>query len=234
MELVEGETLAARIEKGAIPLEQALAWAGQIADALDRAHRAGVTHRDVKPGNIMITRDGVKVLDFGLAKSSSTPRPTEATLTKVLTVEGTVVGTPQYMAPEQFEGREADARSDIWAFGAVVYEMVTGRKAFGGKKLFEFGGGDLVGGSGSDDGEAVYACLVGAVGAAVFGEGPGAAIPIDAGYRAGFGDAGGGGGGGAPEAVALDGGGGGFGGGGRPNGVAEDGRGGIAGIAGKT
>lgn len=133
MELVEGETLAARIEKGAIPLEQALAWAGQIADALDRAHRAGVTHRDVKPGNIMITRDGVKVLDFGLAKSSSTPRPTEATLTKVLTVEGTVVGTPQYMAPEQFEGREADARSDIWAFGAVVYEMVTGRKAFGGK-----------------------------------------------------------------------------------------------------
>ena len=133
MELIEGETLAARIEKGAVPLGEALVWAGQIADALDRAHRAGVTHRDVKPGNIMITRDGVKVLDFGLAKTSSAPGPTEATLTKVLTVEGTVVGTPQYMAPEQFEGREADARSDIWAFGAVVYEMVTGRKAFAGK-----------------------------------------------------------------------------------------------------
>src|SRR5258705_7407690 len=133
MELIEGETLAARIEKGALPLEQALKLAAQIADALDRAHRAGVTHRDVKPQNIMLTRDGVKVLDFGLAKSGSKPGPTEETLTKVLTTEGTVMGTPQYMAPEQFEGREADARSDIWAFGAVLYEMVTGQKAFQGK-----------------------------------------------------------------------------------------------------
>ncbi|MEZ5351909.1 MAG: protein kinase [Bryobacteraceae bacterium] len=134
MELIEGETLAARIEKGPIPLEQALGFATQITDALDRAHRAGVTHRDVKPQNIMLTRDGVKVLDFGLAKSaSSAPGPTEATLTKALTTEGTVLGTPQYMAPEQFEGKEADARSDIWAFGAVLYEMVTGRKAFEGK-----------------------------------------------------------------------------------------------------
>src|SRR5215471_3648957 len=112
MELIAGETLAARIEKGAIPLEQAISYATQIADALDRAHRAGVTHRDVKPQNIMLTRDGVKVLDFGLAKSApSTPGPTEATLTKVLTTEGTIVGTPQYMAPEQFEGKEADPRS---------------------------------------------------------------------------------------------------------------------------
>ncbi len=134
MECLEGETLAARIEKGAIPLEQAISLATQIADALDRAHRAGVTHRDVKPQNIMLTRDGVKVLDFGLAKSSSSkPAPSEATLTAVLTTEGTVMGTPQYMAPEQFEGREADARSDIWAFGAVLYEMVTGQKAFQGK-----------------------------------------------------------------------------------------------------
>ncbi|MEZ5356864.1 MAG: protein kinase [Bryobacteraceae bacterium] len=134
MELIEGETLAARIEKGPIPLEQALGYATQIADALDRAHRAGVTHRDVKPQNIMLTRDGVKVLDFGLAKSAPTaPGPSEATLTKALTTEGTVLGTPQYMAPEQFEGKEADARSDIWAFGAVLYEMVTGRKAFEGK-----------------------------------------------------------------------------------------------------
>jgi len=133
MEFMEGETLSARIEKGALPLDQALKFATQIADALDRAHRAGVTHRDVKPQNIMLTRDGVKVLDFGLAKSSSKPGPTEETLTKVLTTEGTMMGTPQYMAPEQFEGKEADARSDIWAFGAVLYEMVTGQKAFQGK-----------------------------------------------------------------------------------------------------
>ena len=133
MELIEGETLAARIEKGAVPLEQVLKFAGQIADALDRAHRAGVTHRDVKPQNIMLTRDGVKVLDFGLAKSVAKPGPTEETLTKVLTTEGTVMGTPQYMAPEQFAGKEADARGDIWAFGAVLYEMVTGQRAFQGK-----------------------------------------------------------------------------------------------------
>ncbi|MBL8295042.1 MAG: protein kinase [Bryobacterales bacterium] len=133
LELIEGETLAARIEKGALPLAQALQYAVQIADALDRAHRAGVTHRDVKPQNIMLTRDGVKVLDFGLAKSTAKPAPMQETLTAVLTTEGTVLGTPQYMAPEQFEGKEADARSDIWAFGAVLYEMVTGRKAFQGK-----------------------------------------------------------------------------------------------------
>jgi len=133
MELIEGETLAARIEKGPIPLDQALKFAEQIADALDRAHRAGVTHRDVKPQNIMLTRDGVKVLDFGLAKGGAKPGPTEATMTAVLTTEGTVMGTPQYMAPELFEGKEADARSDIWAFGAVLYEMVTGQKAFQGK-----------------------------------------------------------------------------------------------------
>ncbi len=134
MELIEGETLAARIGKGALPLDQALEFATQIADALDRAHRAGVTHRDVKPQNIMLTRDGVKVLDFGLAKSAAAkPGPTDETLTKVLTTEGTVMGTPQYMAPELFEGKEADARADIWAFGAVLYEMVTGQKAFQGK-----------------------------------------------------------------------------------------------------
>ena len=135
MEFMEGETLSARIAKGALPLEQALKYATQIADALDRAHRAGVVHRDVKPPNIMLTRDGVKVLDFGLAKSaaSSTLAPGEATLTAALTTEGKVMGPPQYMAPEQFEGKEADARCDIWAFGAVLYEMVTGQKAFQGK-----------------------------------------------------------------------------------------------------
>lgn len=133
MELLEGETLATRLTKGAIPLEQALTFATQIADALDRAHRAGVTHRDVKPGNIMLTRDGAKVLDFGLAKTTHKPGPTEQTLTAALTTERAVIGTPQYMAPEQFEGRETDARSDIWAFGAALYEMVTGKMAFQGK-----------------------------------------------------------------------------------------------------
>ncbi|MCC7157103.1 MAG: serine/threonine-protein kinase [Bryobacterales bacterium] len=146
MELLDGETLGARIAKGAIPLEQALAVAVQIADALDRAHRAGVTHRDVKPDNIMLTRDGVKVLDFGLAKPpSGKPGPSEETLTQALTAEGTVLGTPQYMAPEQFEGREADARSDVWAFGAVLYEMVTGRKAFQGKSYASLVGAILGG-----------------------------------------------------------------------------------------
>ena len=134
MEFMEGETLGDRLAKGPIPLDQALKHAIQIADALDRAHRAGVTHRDVKPGNIMLTRDGVKVLDFGLAKSAPVrPGSTDSTLTNPLTAEGAIMGTPQYMAPEQFEGKEADARADIWAFGAVLYEMVTGQKAFRGK-----------------------------------------------------------------------------------------------------
>ncbi len=133
MEYMEGETLGARIAKGALPLDQALKYGAQIADALDRAHRAGVTHRDVKPANIMLTRDGVKVLDFGLAKSATTLGADDKTLVAGLTTEGTILGTPQYMAPEQFEGKEADARADIWAFGAVLYEMVTGQKAFQGK-----------------------------------------------------------------------------------------------------
>jgi serine/threonine-protein kinase len=133
MEYLEGETLGARIEKGPLPLDQALKFSAQISDALDRAHRAGVTHRDVKPGNIMLTRDGVKVLDFGLAKSAPKTGPTEATLTAALTAEGVILGTPQYMAPEQFQGKEADTRGDIWALGAVIYEMVTGEKAFKGK-----------------------------------------------------------------------------------------------------
>ena len=140
----EGETLAARIEEGAIPLDRALRFVVRIADALDRAHRAGMTHRDVKPQNIMPTRDGAKVLDFGLAKPAPKIGPAEATLTTVLTTEGTEMGTPQCMAPEQFDGREADARSDIWAFGALLYEMVTGQKAFTphGKRLTAILAGD--------------------------------------------------------------------------------------------
>lgn len=133
MELIEGQSLAARLVHGSLPLEQALQFADQIADAIDRAHRAGVTHRDVKPANIMINRDGVKLLDFGLARSSpSVPSISRASLDDAVTTEG-AIGTPQYMAPEQFAGHPADARADVWAFGAVLYEMLTGHKAFAGK-----------------------------------------------------------------------------------------------------
>jgi Tol biopolymer transport system component len=140
MELLEGETVAARLAKGALPLEQILKFGVEIADALDKAHRQGIVHRDLKPGNVMLTKSGVKLLDFGLAKamapaqsqSGLTSLPTVAT-PQNLTQQGTILGTFQYMAPEQLEGREADSRSDIFAFGAVVYEMATGQKAFTGK-----------------------------------------------------------------------------------------------------
>jgi len=138
MECVEGETLAKRLEKGPLPLEQVLRYGAQIADALDRAHRSGVVHRDLKPGNIMLTASGAKLLDFGLAKPAMSST-NDATLTAALTQstpatkEGTVVGTFQYMSPEQVEAREVDGRSDIFSLGAVLYEMVTGKKAFDGK-----------------------------------------------------------------------------------------------------
>src|SRR5712691_9376548 len=134
MELLEGESLAERIAKGALPLEQVLRYGVQIADALDKAHRSGIIHRDLKPGNIMITKSGAKLLDFGLAKSSVGTAPLAGTTVhKPLTAEGTIVGTFQYMAPEQLEGENADARTDIFAFGAVLYEMATGQRAFEGK-----------------------------------------------------------------------------------------------------
>ncbi|MGE5278279.1 MAG: protein kinase domain-containing protein [Acidobacteriota bacterium] len=136
MEYLEGETLSARLARGALPLEQTLRYGVEIADALDRAHRQGIVHRDLKPGNVMLTKSGVKLLDFGLAKSMA-PAAQPSSLTSLptqqgLTQEGTLLGTFQYMAPEQLEGREADARSDIFALGAVLYEMATGRKAFSG------------------------------------------------------------------------------------------------------
>jgi Tol biopolymer transport system component len=137
MELVEGETLAARVERGPVPLADALRWAAQIAGALDRAHRSGIVHRDLKPGNVMLTRGGVKLLDFGLARrtapvrvGSLSGRPTR--IAEPLTAEGTILGTLHYMAPEQLEGRPVDQRADIFAFGAMLYEMVTGRRAFEG------------------------------------------------------------------------------------------------------
>jgi serine/threonine protein kinase len=136
MELLDGETLAESLAKGSLPIDAALRYAIQIADALDKAHALGVTHRDLKPANIMLTPSGAKLLDFGLAKLrapeqalSASVLPTAADLTQ----HGVVLGTVQYMAPEQIEGEEADARTDIFAFGVVLYEMVTGKKAFTGK-----------------------------------------------------------------------------------------------------
>jgi Tol biopolymer transport system component len=134
MELLEGDTLADRIGRGALPMRDVLRYGGEIAGALDRAHRAGVVHRDLKPGNVMITKSGAKLLDFGLAKGGSIEIPADdATQQKPLTQEGTILGTFQYMAPEQLEGMEADARSDIFALGDLLYEMATGRRAFDGK-----------------------------------------------------------------------------------------------------
>jgi len=137
MEHLVGETLEARLAKGALPLEQTLEYAIQIADALDKAHRQGVVHRDLKPGNIMLVKSGAKLLDFGLAKLQAAETPTNLSALPTeqanLTAEGTILGTLQYMAPEQLEGKEADPRTDIFAFGAVVYEMATGKKAFEGQ-----------------------------------------------------------------------------------------------------
>ena len=133
MELLEGETLADKIAKGALPLDQALRYGIEIADALDKAHRNGVIHRDLKPANIIITKSRAKLLDFGLAKTSAIVSVDGATIHKPLTQEGTILGTFQYMAPEQLEGEEADARTDIFAFGVLLYEMVTGKRAFEGK-----------------------------------------------------------------------------------------------------
>jgi len=138
MEYIEGETLAQRLQKGALPIQQVLQYAIEIADALDKAHRKGITHRDLKPGNIMLTKTGTKLLDFGLAKlaqeaAPATPESQLPTMKSAITGEGTILGTLQYMAPEQVEAKEVDARTDIFAFGAVVYEMATGKKAFEGK-----------------------------------------------------------------------------------------------------
>jgi Tol biopolymer transport system component len=140
MEYIEGESLADRLGKGPLPLNQALMYAIQVTDALDKAHRAGIVHRDLKPANIMLTKSGAKLLDFGLAKllgnhpeadfAAQSNLPTEPI---GITGEGTIVGTFPYMAPEQLEASHADARTDIFAFGAVLYEMITGRKAFTSK-----------------------------------------------------------------------------------------------------
>lgn len=148
MELLEGETLAAKIGKGAMPLGEVLHIGVDVAEALEVAHRQGIVHRDLKPGNIMITKSGAKLMDFGLAKSMATGlgggsasapllsaarTMSEASPLSPLTTAGAILGTIQYMAPEQIEGKEADARSDLFALGAILYEMATGGRPFGGK-----------------------------------------------------------------------------------------------------
>jgi serine/threonine-protein kinase len=138
MQYLEGETLEQRLKKGALPIDRALQYAIQIADALAAAHRTGIVHRDLKPGNIMLTRNGATLLDFGLAKAAIGAGVTPGVSTvlsgpSTITAEGAILGTVQYMAPEQIEGRQADARTDIFAFGCVLFEMLTGRKAFEGK-----------------------------------------------------------------------------------------------------
>src|SRR5262245_41651667 len=136
LEYIEGESLHDRLEKGPLPLEQALRYGSEIADALGRAHRSGVIHRDLKPANVMLTKAGTKLLDFGLARMakpivsggadlSDFPTPSEP-----LTGAGALLGTIPYMAPEQIEGGEADPRTDIWAMGCLLYEMVTAKRAF--------------------------------------------------------------------------------------------------------
>ena len=140
MEHLAGETLAQRLKKGPLPVDQALTVATQVADALAAAHRQGVIHRDLKPGNVMLTKSGAKLLDFGLAKLTGRGEPpaavhavsAETTHEQTLTAQGAIIGTLHYMAPEQLEGRSIDARTDVFAFGAMVYEMVTGGRAFDG------------------------------------------------------------------------------------------------------
>jgi eukaryotic-like serine/threonine-protein kinase len=141
MEYLEGESLAERVKRGALPLDQVVRFGIEIAHALHQAHRHGIVHRDLKPGNVMLTKSGAKLLDFGLAKLRAPEVPLSAaselsalpTGEKPLTAEGSLVGTFQYMAPEQLEGKEPDVRTDIFAFGALLYEMVTGQRAFKGK-----------------------------------------------------------------------------------------------------
>src|SRR5205823_1049351 len=126
MEYIEGAAL-----KGPMPIRKAAEYAGQVLEALDAAHRKGITHRDLKPANILVTKQGIKLLDFGLAKQTVPLQETDAT--KALTGQGQILGTLQYMSPEQLQGKPTDARSDLFAFGCVLYEMLTGKRAFEGR-----------------------------------------------------------------------------------------------------
>ena len=135
MEFLDGETVAQRLERGPVPVAEALPIALEIAEALDTAHRQGIVHRDLKPSNVMLTETGVRLLDFGLAKQHEAGPPgtlSAAPTRTALTMEGSILGTLHYMSPEQLEGKSADARSDVFSFGATLYEMVTGRRPFDG------------------------------------------------------------------------------------------------------
>ena len=137
MELLDGETLAARLRKGALPVDQVLTIAAQIADGLAAAHRQGVIHRDLKPGNVILTKSGAKILDFGLAKLNAAAGPEPAARSSLQTQDlvtgaGMLLGTVPYMSPEQLHGKDVDARSDLFSFGALLYEMLAGRRAFDG------------------------------------------------------------------------------------------------------
>ncbi len=140
MEYLEGQPLSDRLARGPLPLEQTLRYGVEISEALDRAHRQGIVHRDLKPPNVMLTKEGVKLLDFGLAKamaplnppSDLSASPTVTGEAGGLTQKGMILGTLPYMAPEQVEGKEADSRTDIFALGATLYEMATGKRAFSG------------------------------------------------------------------------------------------------------
>jgi serine/threonine protein kinase len=137
MEYLDGETLEARLRRGLLAIPELFSIAVGVAEALVAAHREGIVHRDLKPSNVMLTRNGVKLLDFGIAKQgvgnvAPQPQGTAATVTASSTVAGVLIGTVPYMAPEQLEGNPVDARTDIFAFGSVLFEMATGTRAFGG------------------------------------------------------------------------------------------------------
>ena len=143
--MVEGTPL-----KGPLPLDKAIEYAGQILDALDAAHKKGITHRDLKPANILVTKQGIKLLDFGLAKQTAPLK--EADVTRALTGQGQILGTLQYMSPEQLQGKEVDARSDLFSFGCVLYEMLTGKRAFEGSRAGQRDRGDSGAGAGAAGG----------------------------------------------------------------------------------
>ncbi len=182
MELIRGRTLAQALSRGKLPLAEALKYGVQISDALAAAHAAGIVHRDLKPGNIMITERGdVKVLDFGLAKLTDAEDTTEEDETRTqqaVTEEGLVVGSVPYMSPEQAQGRKVDARSDIFSFGSVMYEMLTGKRAFRGANRTATPGCPSQGGTGAavqaDSGSAARS---GTRGGAVSAQGSGSPQP---------------------------------------------------------
>jgi eukaryotic-like serine/threonine-protein kinase len=183
MEYLEGEMLADRLRKGPLPPEQVLKCGAEICEGLEKAHKSGVIHRDLKPGNVMLTKTGAKLMDFGLAKAAPTGTVPSSSLTMTLsgpsadqplTAQGTVVGTFQYMSPEQVEGKDADVRSDIFALGAVLYEMATGKRAFTGQEPSQHCSGDSGLGAAADiDSAADVATGSGPGGENLSGERPG-------------------------------------------------------------